>query len=219
MQPPANPQHCAFGTACASSSSGQEIGKDICSWCKNLSFDALEAKAETQPDAIHLKDLIKDYKLQLIREKDQRIEKNWLFLCASKDPKYRSDEWRRNFDPQDSTGCSPVRHRGQLCPRCYINACEQGCGWLADFDGDRLGFPCVFEDQRLRRPVDMNWRVGPVDAQGRPNPYWEKKHGECQRVGHRNKLCHRCYTRMCEIRGFGRYFDVDEGILQPGLGL
>jgi hypothetical protein len=198
------------------------MGTDICSWCKNLSFDALYEQAASQTDECHLNRLIDSYMFQLERDSNERIKKGWSYLCACKDPKYRSDTWRRGFNPRDARLCGTVPHRGQLCTRCYHQAQEQGCSWLAEFEGDRRGFPCVFEDTRLMRPIDRNWRIGPVDDQGAPDPNWEKdsrRHGRCGRRREKNSLCQRCFNRMCEIKGFGRYFDPDWGTLRHGLGL
>lgn len=214
--------HCAFGSACGSHAEGKEAGPDMCSWCKNMSFDALYAQAETHPDTRRIKRLIDAYMHQLERDSSERIQRGWLFLCACKDPKYRFEPWRRQFNPDDPRPCGTVHHRGQLCTRCYRKAKDHGCSWLSEFDGDRLGFPCVFEDPRLRRPVDANWRFGPLDERGRPDPSWEKdprEHGRCGRSRFKNQLCQKCFNRMCEIRGFGRYFDTDWGVLRGGLGL
>ncbi|KAF1829918.1 hypothetical protein BDW02DRAFT_125857 [Decorospora gaudefroyi] len=214
--------HCAFGTACDSRPEGQERGPDICSWCKNMSFDALYKRAEAQADTRLLKRLIDAWMHQLERDNSERIRRGWPCLCASKDPEYRFHAWRRDFNPKDSRLCGTVRHRGQLCARCYRTAQEQECTWLAEFDGDRYGFPCVFEDHRLRRPVDANWKIGPLDAQGHPDPNWEKdprRHGRCERARFKNQLCQKCFNRMCEIRGFGRYFDTEWGMLRGGMGV
>lgn len=214
--------HCAFGISCDSKPEGQEKGPDICSWCKNMSFDALYEKSETQPETRHLKRLLDAYMHQLERDSEERLSKGWSYLCACKDPEYRFQTWRRDFNPRDARVCGTVRHRGQLCARCYRKAHEQGCAWLANFEHDRLGFPCVFEDPRLRRPIDMNWKIGPSDEWGRADPSWEKdsrRHGRCERAGRKNQLCQKCFNRMCEIRGFGRYFDTEWGILREGYGV
>ncbi|KAH9874907.1 hypothetical protein J1614_004395 [Plenodomus biglobosus] len=218
LAPPPRP-HCAFGSSCTSCQGGQEKGPDLCSWCKNMSFDALYHLAETRPDSRHLKRTIDAYMHQLERDNYERIAKGWSYLCACKDPRYRFQPWRRDFNPMDHRLCGTVRHRGQLCTRCYQKAQEQHCAWLADFEGDRLGFPCVFEDPRMRRPTDVNWRVGPLDAGGNPDPNWEKdprKHGRCDRATRQQQLCQKCYDRICEIRGFGRYFDTEWGVLREG---
>lgn len=218
LAPPPRP-HCAFGTACDSQPGGQEKGPNICSWCKNLSFEALYKQADTHPDGRALRRLIDAYIHQLERDCDERIIKGWSYLCACKDPEHSFQNWRRDFNPRDPRVCGTVRHRGQLCARCYAKAQEQGCEWLNDCDGDRLGFPCVFEDSRLRRPTDINWKMGPVDEQGYPDPDWEKdtrRHGRCERARRRNQLCQKCFNRMCEIRGFGRYFDTEWGTLHEG---
>jgi hypothetical protein len=215
LAPPPRP-HCAFGTACDSRSEGQEKGLNICSWCKNLSFDTLYRQAEAQPDKRFLRRSIDGYMHQLERDSDERMNKGWSYLCACKDPEFRFQSWRRDFNPRDSRACGTVRHRGQLCARCFTKAQEQGCDWLEEWDGDRYGFPCAFEDARLRRPIDINWKRGPVDERGQPDPNWEKdprKHGRCQRATQRNQICQRCFNRMCEIRGFGRYFDTEWGVL------
>lgn len=221
LAPPPRP-HCAFGDACDSCPEGQERGPNICTWCKNMSFDALYQQAGTQPDGRLLRRLINGYMHQLERENEERINRGWSYLCACKDPEYRFHPWRQSFNPRDARLCGTVRHRGQLCTRCYSKAQEQGCSWLSEFHGDRLGFPCVFEDLQLRRPVDMNWRVGPLDAQGQPDPNWEtdsRRHGRCERARHKNQLCQKCFNRMCEIKGFGRYFDNEWGILRESYGL
>ena len=221
LAPP--PRHrCAFGSACNSRPEGQEKGPDICFWCKNLSFDTLYAQAASQTDKLFLNSLIDAYMHQLERDSNERISKGWSYLCACKDPECRFDMWRRSFNPKDGRLCGTVRHRGQLCTRCYHAAQEQKCAWLVEFDRDRLGYPCVFEDPRLRRPVDQNWRIGPLDEQGQPDPDWEKdprRHGRCGRRRERNNLCQQCFNRMCEIKGFGRYFDPDWGTLRHGFGL
>ncbi|KAH9864744.1 hypothetical protein IAQ61_008689, partial [Plenodomus lingam] len=219
MLPPPPRPHCAFGSSCTSCLEGQQKGPDLCSWCKNMSFDALYRLAETQPDTRQLKRVIDAYMHQLERDNYERMARGWTYLCACKDPLYRFQPWRREFNPMDNRLCGTVRHRGQLCARCYEKAQEQGCAWLADFEGDRLGFPCVFEDPRLRRPTDVNWRVGPLDAGGNPDPCWEKdarRHGRCERATRRHQLCQKCYDRICEIRGFGRYFDTEWGVLREG---
>ncbi|CAE7026232.1 hypothetical protein PTTW11_04038 [Pyrenophora teres f. teres] len=217
LAPPPKP-HCAFGPACDSRPEGQEHGPEICSWCKNMSFDALYKQAETLSDTRPLKRLIHEYMRQLEREHTERVRKGWSFLCACKDPEYRSQSWRADFNPRDSRACGTVRHRGQLCARCFRKAQDQECSWLEQFDGDRLGFPCVFEDPRLRRPVDTNWKLGPLDARGT----WEKdprRDGRCERARFKQQLCQKCFNRMCEIRGFGRYFDTEWGILRAGYGV
>jgi hypothetical protein len=215
LAPP--PPHCAFGTACNSRPGGQNKGHSICNWCKNLSFAALYRQAETHPEGRSLRRLIDAYVYQLERDCTERIAKGWSYLCATKDPEYSFEGWRRDFNPRDSRVCGTVRHRGQLCARCYTKAREQNCEWLKECDGDRLGFPCVFDDPQLRRPTDVNWRRGPTDAQGRPEPDWERdlrRHGRCARAKQKNQLCQRCFNRMCEIRGFGRYFDTEWGTLR-----
>lgn len=221
MLAPPNP-HCAFGIGCDSRPEGQEKGPNICSWCKNMSFDALYRKSETYTDTCYLKRLIDAYMRQLERDSDERLFKGWSYLCACKDPEYRSQPWRRDFNPRDARACGTVRHRGQLCARCYRTAHAQQCPWLASFEGDKFGFPCVFETPRLRRPIDMNWKTGPVDEWGHPDPSWEKdsrRHGQCGRAGRKNQLCQKCFNRMCEIRGFGRFFDPEWGTLREGYGV
>ena len=187
-----------------------------------MSFNALYKQAEAQPDSRGLKRLIDVYMHQLERDSQERISKGWSYLCACKDPDYRFQIWRRNFNPKDARLCGTVRHRGQLCTRCFRKAQEQGCPWLSEFEGDRIGFPCVFEDPRLRRPIDINWKTGPVDDRGQPDPNWEKdsrRHGRCERARYKNTLCQKCFNRMCEIKGFGRYFDTEWGTLRQGFGL
>lgn len=216
MLAPPPRSHCVFGTSCDSCTEGQERGPDLCSWCRNMSFDELYKRAETQPDAESVKKLIDAYKHQLELESAERIRKGWPFLCACKDPEYFTHSWRRSFNPRDSRLCGTVRYRGQLCARCFRKAKDQNCAWLEAFDGDRLGFPCAFDDPRLRRRVDANWKIGPVDKYGQPDPSWEKdprRDGRCERTRFRNQLCQKCFNRMCEIRGFGRYFDSEWGIL------
>lgn len=218
LSPPPRP-HCAFGTACSSRLEGQERGPDICSWCKNMSFDALYRQSDGHPDGRSLRRLVDDYMHQLEHDSEERISKGWPFLCACKDPEYRFQPWRQDFHPKQSRLCGTVRFRGQLCARCYSVAQAQDCTWLEQFDGDRLGFPCVFEDSRLRRPIDVNWKTGPVDDRGNGDPDWEKdtrRHGRCARSRARNQLCQPCYNRMNEIRGFGRFFDINWGTLHRG---
>lgn len=222
MLPPPPRPHCAFGSACTSCPDGQERGPNICTWCKNMSFDSLYKQAETQPDTRGLKRLVDAYMHQLERDSLERISKGWSFLCACKDPEYRFQAWRRDFNPEDNRACGTSRHRGQLCARCFHKAQEQKCPWLSGFDGDRIGFPCVFEDSRLMRTIDTNWRKGPLDTHGQFEPNWEKdprRHGRCERTRYKNMLCQKCYNRMCEIRGFGRYFDTEWGTLRRGYGL
>jgi len=221
LAPPPKP-HCAFGPACDSRPEGQEQGPEICSWCKNMSFEALYKQAETLSDNRSLERLINEYMRQLEREHTERVRKGWSFLCACKDPEYRSQAWRTDFNPKDSRICGTVRHRGQLCARCFRKAQDQECSWLEQFDGDRFGFPCAFEDPRLRRPVDTNWKMGPLDSGRRPDPSWEKdprRDGRCERARFKQQLCQKCFNRMCEIRGFGRYFDTEWGILRAGYGV
>jgi hypothetical protein len=220
LAPPPRP-HCAFGTACDSQPEGQEKGPDICTWCKNMSFDALYKQADAHPEGRSLRRTIDTYFHQLERDRDERAVKGWSYLCACKDPMHSFESWRRSFNPKDSRICGTVRHQGQLCARCYTKAREQNCEWLNEWDGDIYGFPCVFEDPRLRRPADINWRRGPVDNQGYPDPNWEKdprRHRRCDRTRRKNQLCQTCFNRMCEIRGFGRYFDTDWGTLHAGYG-
>lgn len=220
--PPPPPPHCAFGAACASCPGGKDKGPTLCLWCKNMSFDTLYELAEPHPDSRFLNRLIDDYQRQLERDSAERISKGWSYLCACKDPDFRFQSWRKDFNPQESRLCGTVRHRGQLCARCFRKAQEQECSWLKDFDGDRLGFPCVFEDSRLRRPIDRNWRIGPVDEHGNPDPDWEKdsrKHGRCLRARRKNQLCQSCFNRMNEMRGFGRFFDNEWGTLRDAYAL
>jgi hypothetical protein len=215
LSPPPRP-HCAFGSACDSQLGGQKAGPNICTWCKNMSFDSLYRQAESHPDHRHLKRLIDSYLHQLQRDSDERIAKGWSHLCACKDPIHSFRNWRRDFNPKDTRPCGYVPHRGQLCPRCYRKARQQHCAWLQEFCGDRHGFPCVFEDPRLRGPADINWKRGPMNEQGDPDPDWEKdprKHGRCRRTTRKWQLCQQCYNRMCEIRGFGKYFEAEWGIL------
>lgn len=221
LAPPPKP-HCAFGAACNSSPGGQEKGPEMCSWCKNMSVDALYNQAESQPDRRTLRRLIDSYMLQLERDNEERLRKGWSHLCACKDPEYRFHPWRRSFNPRDARLCGTVLHRGQLCTRCYTKAQEQRCAWLSEFHGDRFGFPCVFMDPDLKRPIDVNWKTGPLDARGQPDPNWgsdPRRHGRCERARQKNQLCQKCFNRMCEIRGFGRYFDTEWGVLHEGLGL
>lgn len=221
LSPPPKP-HCAFGLSCGSCPGGQEPGPDICSWCKNMSFDALYAQAEAYRDTRALKRLIDDYLHQLERDKRERQRKGWPHLCAIKDPEYRYYAWRRSFNPMDHRICGTVRFRGQLCARCFQAAREQRCAWLADFDGDRFGFPCVFSNPQLRRPQDINWRVGPVDERGQVDSSWEadpRRHGRCGRASRKNQLCQKCFDRICEIRGFGRFFNTETGVLHDGYGV
>lgn len=217
MLPPPPRPHCAFGISCESRPGGQEKGSSICNWCKNMSLTALYRKADAHPDGRSLRRLIDTYVHELERNCEERISKGWSHSCACKDPQYSYYSWRQNFNPQDSRVCGTVRHRGQLCARCFTKAREQYCQWLSDWDGDRIGFPCVFEDPRLRRPTDTNWKRGPVDEYGRPDSNWEKdirRHGRCQRARKRYQLCQRCFNRICEMRGFGRYFDTEWGTLR-----
>jgi hypothetical protein len=213
---------CAFGTACPSRPGGREGGADICGWCKNMSLTALYDHAKSQPNKKHLTEIIDKYKYELENSNEVRASKGWSYVCASKDPKFFSHVWRSAFNPQNSRPCGTVRYQGQLCARCYDSAKQQGCAWLDEFDGDRFEFPCVFEDASLKRPEDRNWRIGPIGAQGRPDPDWEKdvrRHGRCERVARKKSLCQNCFSRMCEIKGFGRYFDTEWGKLRETYGL
>lgn len=222
MLPPPSRSYCAFGNSCASCPEGLPIGPDICPWCKNLSFDALYRQAEAQPNTCRLYHLIDDYKDQLDRESLERANKGWAPLCASKDPDYRDKLWRSDFNPEDPRICGPVAHRGQLCARCYDKAQKQGCAWLSRFDGDTFGFPCVFEDIKLMTDRDLIWRKGPINSDGRYDSSWEKdpqRHGRCKRARYKNTLCEKCFTRMNELRGFGRFFDADEGTLRRDYAL
>jgi hypothetical protein len=208
--------HCAFGSSCPSQPEGQEPGPEICTWCKNMSFNDLYDLADTLPEYRVLRGLIDAYFNQLERDCDERIAKEWSYPCACKDPKFSFKPWRRTFNPQDSRACGTVPQRGQLCARCLAKAREQGCEWLNDNEDERPDFPCIFEDPRMRRPSDINWKRGPVDERGRPNPDWEKdarRHVRCTRSSRRYQLCQMCFNRMCEIRRFGRYFDTNWGTL------
>jgi hypothetical protein len=221
MLPPPPRPHCAFGPACASQPNGQPNGPSICNYCKNLSFAALYQQANDHPDSRSLKRLINASFHQLERDRTERTTKGWSHLCATKDPTHSFDAWRRDFNPQSPRACGTVRHPSQLCTRCYATAREQRCTWLSEWNGDRMDFPCVWEDPRLRRPADINWKRGPLDEQGEPDPSWEKdvrRYGRCGRAKKRNQLCQGCFNRMCEIRGFGRYFDGDWGVLRDGYG-
>lgn len=221
MRAPPPRTHCLLGAACDSCPEGQEQGPEICSWCKNMSFEELYKRSATLPDTESINLVIDTYKRQLELETAERIRKGWSFLCACKDPEYRSQSWRRNFNPKDSRLCGTVLHRGQLCVRCYRKAREQNCTWLEEFDGDRLGFPCAFDDTRLRRRIDASWKIGPLDRHGQPDPSWERdprRDGRCERTRLRNQLCQKCFNRMCEIRGFGRFFDSEWGTLHRRYG-
>ncbi|KAF1916696.1 hypothetical protein BDU57DRAFT_241090 [Ampelomyces quisqualis] len=204
MPPPPPPNYCAFGSECSSRDGGQEEGPHICSRCKNLSRHELDRKAiNTTYDSAHLRLLVEEHFKQLKKEYDERVKRGWGFSCICTDPDYKNVPWRRHFDPEDSSPCGTVRNRGQLCKRCYTKAREQQCSFLIDFDGDREGFPCVWEDPRYNRPQDENWKRGLSD------PNWQKdprKHPNCVRPNRSNQLCRRCYSRMVEISGFGVYF-------------
>jgi hypothetical protein len=223
MMPPPPQPHCAFGSTCASRPDGQQSGPSICTYCANLSFPALYAQASTHTSAAHsLKRLVDAYLQQLERDRTERATKRWSHLCATKDPFHAFAPWRRAFDPRSPRVCTTVPHPHQLCPRCYDAARTQRCPWLAEWDGNRLGFPCVWEDARLRRDVDVNWKRGPVDAAGRVDPNWEKdfrRDGMCGRAEKRNQVCQRCFERMCEVRGFGRFFCEEWGVLRAGYGV
>jgi hypothetical protein len=217
MLPPPPRQYCAFGSSCSSPDGGREKGREICSRCKNMSYDDLHGQAtNTVNDRHHLERLVEEYFLQLKKECDERIAKNWGFPCACKDPDYKQVYWRRHFDPEDWGPCGSVPNRGQLCKRCYTKAREQQCSFLIDFDGDRQGFPCIWEDPRFDRAQDRNWKQGPLDREGKQDPNWEKdprKHPNCLRPLRSNRVCQRCYNRMCEIRRFDKYFERNSGTL------
>ncbi|PZD39605.1 hypothetical protein A1F97_05750 [Pyrenophora tritici-repentis] len=74
LAPPPKP-HCAFGPACDSRPEGQEHGPEICSWCRNLSIDALFKQADKLSDNRSLKRLIHEYMRQLEREHTERVRK------------------------------------------------------------------------------------------------------------------------------------------------
>lgn len=216
MQPPPSRQTCAFGEACSSREGGKEQGPDLCPWCKNIClFDLYKLADDLGPPYTGpVRRLVDAHRNHLERDFIERLNKPWPLPCAIKDPSMRDMPWRRNFNPEDDKPCSHVVHRGQLCQRCYAKAQEQGCEWLVkEFDGDRYGFPCVFEDARLRRPQDLAWRRGPgEDADWEKDP--RRGHAPCGRRPRRYQLCQKCYTRMNEMRGFGRFFDETHGILR-----
>lgn len=216
MLPPTPRRYCALGSQCSSQDGGQEKGPDICSRCKNLSYQELRQRAINRHDDIdHLKRLVDGYFQQLEKNCLERIEKEWGFPCACKDPLYKEASWRRHFDPEDYSPCGTVRHRGQLCTRCHSKAREQQCSWLINFDGDRFGFPCVWDDPRLRRPVDQRWKTGPL-YDGKPDEYWRSNPGTkrfCKRAVRQYQLCQPCYNRMCNISGFGLFFHDTYGTL------
>src|SRR5690242_12376268 len=101
MQAPPKP-HCAFGSACPAYPGGQERGPNICNRCKNLSFHRLYEQSDSHPDKRRLNCLINAYMHELERESTERITRGWAYLCASKDPEYRYQPWRRDFNPDDS---------------------------------------------------------------------------------------------------------------------
>ncbi|KAH7398638.1 hypothetical protein DE146DRAFT_497512 [Phaeosphaeria sp. MPI-PUGE-AT-0046c] len=215
--PPSSRLVCAFGKACSSRKGGKEQGPDLCSWCKNMSLFELYRLADGlgREDHEAVRKLVDAYKKHLEDDLLERLRhKGWLMPCAIKDPYVRHMQWRDSFNPQDDKPCNNVVHRGQLCQRCYTKAREQECTWLkVEFDGDRYGFPCVFEDPRMHRPKDYFWRRGPGE-----DPDWEKDsrrgHAPCGRCEQRYKLCQNCYARINEMRGFGKFFDETHGILR-----
>jgi hypothetical protein len=207
--------HCAFGEACPSHPEGKEPGPDMCGWCKNMSFDDLYRLADSLPDYRNLRRVIDAYYERLERDCNERIAKSWLYPCACKDTKFSFSSWRRTFDPRSSRACGTVPTRGQLCARCLAKAQEQRCRWITKTH-EGTDFPCIFEDPRMRRPHDINWRRGPVDEKGRHYLDWEKderRHVSCARSDLRYQLCQRCFNRMNEIKRFGRYFHENWGTL------
>ncbi|KAL5116009.1 hypothetical protein ACEQ8H_006127 [Pleosporales sp. CAS-2024a] len=75
MLAPPPPPHCAFGEACNAKPGGQTAGPNICSWCKNMSLEALYKQAQNQPDQGALRRLVDTYCLELERECAERIAK------------------------------------------------------------------------------------------------------------------------------------------------
>lgn len=188
-----------------------------------MSFPALDSKAETLRNPLLLTDAIKAYKKELIQNNKERIEKQWSKLCACKDPKYRNQDWRRDFNPNDERPCRLVEHRGQLCTRCYRKACDQDCPWLKAIDDDRTEYPCIWQDPDFERGVNEYWRQGPIEK-GLTNEYWKPdptRAGEvpCTTVNRRKHLCPGCFNRMNVIQKFGKFFDNDTGVLLPTFGL
>ncbi|KAJ4369243.1 hypothetical protein N0V83_006328 [Neocucurbitaria cava] len=223
MDPPMSPQLCAFGRACGSRAQGREEGPSLCVWCKNMSFPVLDAKAETLRNPPLLRGAIEAYEKELKQSAKERTEKKWMKLCACKDPKYRNEDWRRYFNPNDERPCSSVEHRGQLCTRCYRKARDQSFPWLKGIDGDRIEYPCIWQDPDFKGGVNEYWRQGPIEK-GLTNVYWKPdptRVGEvpCTTVNRRKHLCSGCFNRMNVIKNFGKFFDNDSGVLQPTLGL
>lgn len=212
MQAPPLPQRCVFGPACHSRQGGKAQGPNICDYCKNLNIYDLYEFADHAPDYTAVRNIVDKYKNDLASHFQQCLRKGWLLPCATKDLSLKHLEWRKSFNPDDDAPCKQVVHRGQLCQRCFTKAREQQCQWLTtDFDGDLHQFPCAFEDRRLHRPKDYEWRKGPGEDKD-----WEKnpnRHSQCGRREQRFKLCQPCFNRMNEMRGFSKYFDSMSGVL------
>lgn len=210
---------CAFGPHCPSPTL-YEKGRELCSWCKNLSFHRLYQLAASQPDKRFLNAAINNYMQELIADKEYYKSMNLdLVPCASKDPTFFNADWRSRFDPEDDSACTPVRksqHEGRLCKRCYGKARIQGEPWLEELYGMTFGFPCVWDDEYLiwsgANNVNDEWKTASED------PYWKPSH-RCWRLRHMNQLCQLCFNRTYDGIDFKYYFEPVNGFLRQPYGI
>ncbi|KAF2256781.1 hypothetical protein BU26DRAFT_29149 [Trematosphaeria pertusa] len=216
---PADLTACAFGSECDSKPGGQPEGPEICGWCKNLSPFVLSSKVAKYPKTSTLVGLVDAYKRELEQEYRRHIqERTGLFPCVTKDIGYLrpAAEDPRDFNPQSYGPCGLVLHRGSLCQRCIQRAVQIPYPRRNElFDGDMLGFPCVFRDMRYTSdnpPITPGWQFL-KEKDGTPVDDWFPK-GSCKRAGRKGRLCSNCYGRLCERSRFGQYFNKETGDLR-----